>query len=269
MTHDHQLEPMPLYRRIYSDLKAKIEGGDYAPGDRLPSELELTRKYGVSRITSRQALDLLCSEGLLIRRQGMGSFVAPPRVSQRIIRLTDFVEDMAAAGLNATSTVLRLIQEPIPPDMGVLLGLREDAMVTRLDRLRLADGTPMALDWTWLPPAFGKLIQGEDLARRTIYSILETDYGIPVLWGEYTIGACVAGDEQAGFLNIEPGDPLLVFRRTSYSTGHKPVYHQRRFYRADRVQYRLSLARTASRDTTIEAFTPVFAADAALNRHDS
>ena len=80
---------MPLYRRIHADLKAKIEAGAYSPGDRLPSELELTKLYGVSRITSRQALDLLCSEGLLVRRQGMGSFVAPPRVSQSLVRLTD------------------------------------------------------------------------------------------------------------------------------------------------------------------------------------
>lgn len=263
MTHDHGPQPMPLYRRIYADLKAKIEAGHYTPGDRLPSELELTREYGVSRITSRQALDLLCSEGLLVRRQGMGSFVASPRVSQDLIRLTDFIEDMLAAGMNPTSSVLSLIKEAVPPGMGVLLGLPEDAMVTRLDRLRLADGVPVALDWTWLPPAFGKLIRGEDLATRTIYDILETEYGIPVLWGEYTIGACAAGEDQARLLEITPGDPLLAFRRTSFTTDRKPVYHQRRFYRADRVQYRLSLARTVPGDTTIEAFGPVFAFDTA------
>jgi GntR family transcriptional regulator len=253
---------MPLYRRIYADLKAKIEAGAYSPGDRLPSELELTKLYGVSRITSRQALDLLCSEGLLVRRQGMGSFVAPPRVSQSLVRLTDFIEDMAEAGMNATSTVLRLGEEAAPPGIGKVLGLAEDAVVTRLDRLRLADDVPIALDWTWLPPAFGKLIRGEDLTSRTIYGILEAEYGIPVLWGEYTIGACVAGDDQAELLKIAPSDPLLVFRRTSFTTDRKPVYHQRRFYRADRVQYRLGLARTAPGETTIEAFEPVFAADA-------
>ena len=114
---------MPLYRRIYADLKTKIEAGEYKPGDRLPSELELTKLYGVSRITSRQALELLCSEGLLVRRQGMGSFVAPRRVSQSLIRLTDFVEDMTAAGMHATSQVLRLTEEQAPPGFGGLLDL--------------------------------------------------------------------------------------------------------------------------------------------------
>ena len=119
-------------------------------------------------------------------------------------------------------------------------------MVTRLDRLRFANGIPIALDWTWLPLPFGKLLRGEDLAKRTIYNILEAEYGIPMLWGEYIIEACVAGDDQADLLKIAAGDPLLVFRRTSFTADRnslkpagRPVYHQRRFYRADRVQYRL------------------------------
>src|SRR5579872_6100582 len=91
--------PIPLYRRISDELRAKIESGEYRPGDRLPSELELARAHNVSRITSRQALDLLGSEGLLVRRQGMGTFVTVPRVTQPLVRLTDFVEDMAEAGL--------------------------------------------------------------------------------------------------------------------------------------------------------------------------
>jgi len=251
--------PLPLYRRIYNDLKAKIEAGDYQPDDRLPSELELSRSYKVSRITSRQALDLLCTDGFLVRRQGMGSFVASDRVSQPLVRLTDFVEDMAQAGLQAESRVLRFEGEPATPHVASLLDIAPDTIVSRLDRLRLANGTPIALDWTWLPPQFGKLLVGEELTSRTIYSILEGEYGIPIVSGEYVIEACIASEEQGRLLEMGEGDPLLVFGRTSFTTGGKAVYHQKRFYRADRVQYRLTLRRTAPGESTIERFTPVFA----------
>ncbi|GAC1443215.1 MAG: GntR family transcriptional regulator [Chloroflexota bacterium] len=251
--------PLPLYRRIYNDLKAQIESGEYQADDRLPSELELSRSYNVSRITSRQALDLLSTEGLLIRRQGMGSFVASNRVSQPLVRLTDFVEDMSQAGLQAESQVLRWETEPATPHLASLLGLEKDVSVFRLDRLRLANGSPIALDWTWLPPQFGKLLDGEDLTSRTIYRILEGEYGIPIVSGEYAIEACVGDAEQAELLGMGEGDPLLLFGRTSFTTGHKAVYHQKRFYRADRLQYRLTLARTSPGESKIDSFTPVFA----------
>jgi GntR family transcriptional regulator len=250
--------PVPLYRRISDELKVRIQAGEYVPGDRLPSELELARSYGVSRITSRQALDLLATEGLLVRRQGMGSFVAHRRVTQPLVRLTDFVEDMAEAGLRPESRILSFGTVTTPAEIGATLGLDPDGEVYRLDRLRLADGGPIALDWTWLPLQFGRLLVEQDLTRRTIYSILEGEYGIPVVSGEYTLSAVVAEAEQAGHLQVPSGAPLLVFDRTSRTSSDKPVYVQRRFYRADRVQYRLSLQRTAPGENAIQSFGPVF-----------
>lgn len=250
--------PLPLYRRIYNDLRSRIASGEYKTGDRIPSELELSRSYGVSRITSRQALDLLCAEGLVIRRQGMGSFVAQERVSQPLLRLTDFVEDMTQAGVHAESRVLRFEMEPAPDAVASVLALPTDGTVYRLDRLRMADGVPIAVDWTWLPPQFGKLLAGEDLANTTIYRVLENEYGIPIVSGEYTIEACVADEGQADLLGVEDGAPLLLFGRTSLTSAGKAVYHQKRFYRADRVQYRLTLTRGGGGENSIKSFSPVF-----------
>lgn len=252
--------PVPLYRRISEELRARIEAGEYAPGDRLPSELELARTYGVSRITSRQALDVLGAQGLLVRRQGMGSFVAARRVTQPLVRLTDFVEDMAEAGLRPESCVLSFAPEAAAPEIASTLDLDPGAEVYRLDRLRLADGSPIALDWTWLPLQFGRLLLDQDLTGRTIYSILEGEYGIPVVSGEYTLAATVADEGQAALLHLPPGAALLVFDRISRTSSTKPVYYQRRFYRADRVQYRLSLQRTSPGESAIRTFGPVFGA---------
>jgi GntR family transcriptional regulator len=249
---------LPLYRRIHDDLRREIESGRYRPGDRLPSEAELGSLYGVSRITARQALELLSTEGLLVRRQGMGSFAAPVRVIQPLVRLTDFMEDMAGAGLRPESRVLAFDSETLSAEVAGRLDVDAGAPYYRLDRLRLANGIPIALDSTWMTPQIARLLTGEDLARRTIYSILEGDYGIPIVSGEYVIQAGLAGTDQARLLAVRPCSALLVFDRTSYTTDHKPVYFQQRLYRADRVRYRLSLARSPSGGSAIEAFAPVF-----------
>lgn len=250
--------PIPLYRRIGDELRSRIEAGELQPGDRLPSELELARTYNVSRITSRQALDLLCSQGLVVRKQGMGSFVAAHPVTQRLVRLTDFVEDMVEAGLRPESRVLAFEPDNAPVDIAERLGLSPGGSIYRLDRLRLADTSPIALDCTWLPPPFGRLLVDQDLSGRTIYEILEQDYGIPIVMGEYIIGADVADDVQSRVLHVPGGAPLLVFERTSFTASEKPIYVQKRFYRADRVQYRLTLQRTAPGASMIESFEPVF-----------
>jgi GntR family transcriptional regulator len=249
---------MPLYRRIHDDLRRDIESGRYVPGDRLPSESELAGLYGVSRITSRQALDLLSTEGLLVRRQGMGSFVAPVRVTQPLVRLTDFMEDMAGAGLRPESRVLAFEPAPAPDEVARHLQIPDEGPSYRLDRLRLANGSPIALDMTWMPPHIAKLLMGEDLTGRTIYSILEGNYGIPIVSGEYVIQASVAARTHAQLLGVRSGAPLLRFERVSLTTGSKPIYFQTRLYRADRVQYRLVLSRASTGDSAIESFTPVF-----------
>lgn len=146
--------PMPLYHQLKLALREEIERGVYKPGDRLPSELELIRQYGISRITVRQALNELEAEGLIVRRHGKGTYVAERRIEQELVRLTDFIEDMQQARLNPSSRVLAFVHEPASLAVARALNLKEGTEVVRVERLRLADERPMALDNTWLPLAF-------------------------------------------------------------------------------------------------------------------
>ncbi|MFN3597992.1 MAG: GntR family transcriptional regulator, partial [Rubricoccaceae bacterium] len=188
------------------------------------------------------------AEGRIYRRQGLGSFVAPPKTPQGLVRLTDFAQDMIRAGLNASSQVLHHAPEPAPADVAEALALPADPSgtppyVVRLDRLRLASGEPLALDRTWLPPFYAQLLEGHDLARDTIYAVLERHYGIPVLSGRYTIEATLADETLAEALGLEVGRPLLRVVRVSRTAGERVVYVQHRYYRADRVAFELELAR--------------------------
>jgi GntR family transcriptional regulator len=227
---NHRLNagPVPLYHQLKLLLQQDIAQGVYKPGGRLPSEPELIRKFGVSRITVRQALDELEAEGQVVRRHGKGTYVAEPQIEQELLRLTDFVEDMQQAGLCPSSRVLAFVHEPARPSIARALKIVSGSEVVRVDRLRLAEGLPIAYDTTWLPLRFGDLLIGMDLTQETIYRILEQRYDIPVISGAFDITAATATPQQAEQLEVAAGAALLVIRRISYTTGDVPVYLQER-----------------------------------------
>lgn len=254
----------PRHEQISDWLREKIESGRYDVDEQLPSEKQLGERFDVSRVTVRRALQTLEHEGYIYRRQGLGSFVKERRAAQGLVRLTDFAQDMAHAGLDASSRVTHHAPETPPPDVAVHLDVESDATVIRLDRLRLGDDTPIAFDRTWLPPFYAQLLRGHDLEHETIYGILETEYDIPVLRGRYRISAANAPSEVADHLGVPEGRALLVIDRISFTQGDKRVYFQRRFYRSDRVAYELELARDtgAAKPTSggmpLRDFEPVF-----------
>jgi GntR family transcriptional regulator len=237
---------IPLHEQISSWIREEIGSGRLPPDSQLPSEHELCARFGVSRVTVRRALQTLDADGLIYRRPGLGSFVCEKRMAQGLVRLTDFAQDLARAGLRATSRVLHRATEVCPAPIAERLGLEPGSTVVRLDRLRLGDGEPMALDSTWLPQYYAQLLDGHDLTQETLYGVLEGEYGIPAISGRYRITAATADEAMADALQVPAGEALLVIERTSRTVGDKPIYFQRRYYRGDRVAYELELARDPS-----------------------
>lgn len=237
---------LPRHEQLSDWLRDRITAGEFSAHDQLPSEAEIGSLSGVSRITVRRALATLENEGRIYRRQGLGSFVAPPPLPQGLVRLTDFAQDMERAGLKASSRVLHRAPEAAAPFVAEALDLEDGATTVRLDRLRLGDSQPVALDRTWLPPFYAQFLEGHDLTSETIYRVLEQDYQIPVVRGHYRIEAVVAQAGDASSLGVPDGSPLLLVERTSYTAGERAVYYQRRYYRADRIAFDLELARPES-----------------------
>jgi GntR family transcriptional regulator len=234
---------IPLHEQISSWLKEEMAAGRLPPESQLPSEHELCDRFGVSRVTVRRALQTLDADGLIYRRPGLGSFVCDRRMSHGLVRLTDFAQDMGRAGIRATSRVLARGTEPCPELIAERLGLSPGAPVLRLERLRLGNGEPMAVDVTWIPPYYAQLLEGHELVLETIYQVLEREYGIQAVSGRYRISAATADEETARRLEVEPGDALMVLDRTTRTLGQKVLYYQRRFLRADRMAYELEVAR--------------------------
>lgn len=252
--------PIPLYHQLKQIIRKEIERGIYKPGDRLPSEPEWIQTYGVSRITVRQALTELETEGVIVRRHGKGTYVAERPIEQDLVRLTDFVEDMELAGLAPSSQVLAFTHEPATPEIAKALHVAADTEIVRIDRLRQANERPIAYDVTWLPLRFGGLLSAEILQHETIYHILETHYNIPVEIGLFHITATNATSEQARVLDTVTGTSLLLIQRTSYTDDDVPVYIQNRYYRPDRVSYRVTLRRrnATTGAAVIQELRPIF-----------
>lgn len=254
----------PRHEQISDWLREQITSGGMEAGDQLPSEKELGDKFDVSRVTVRHALKTLESEGIIYRRQGLGSFVDDDDLSQPLVCLTDFEEDMKRAGLSSSSKVISKELVEADPRIAQKLDVEPGTKVVRLDRVRLANNHPVALDKTWLPMFYGQLLEGERLEKTTIYSILEEEYEIPITRGTYNISAASADAYLAKHLQIEEKSALLTIDRISKTIGDKIVYYQQRYYCPDCVNYQVQLERRdeeaecMTQGMPLKEFVPVF-----------
>lgn len=256
-------EGIPRHKQISQWLRQQIEDGVFKVDDKLPSENELCQKFDVSRVTVRKALQTLENEQLIYRSQGLGSFVQDSRPRQSFIQLTDFVEDMRRAGMEASSSVIECKVVTAEKKIASVLNLDPESTVLRLDRLRMGDGQPIAFDITWLPMFYGQLIEGHELQEHTIYGILEQEYDIPVEKGYYRIEAENADSYLSEHLKVDEGQALLLIDRLSLTVGEKPIYYQKRYYRSDRIVYELMAERDQNatrngKELPLREFVPIF-----------
>src|SRR5271169_1684017 len=170
--------PLPLYHQLKERLVQKIGSGVWAPETRLPSERELCDLFGISRITVRQALDQLVAEGRLVRSHGRGTFVALTPVRKHLLPLEGFSEDMTARGLKPGARVVRFEPVPAPGPVARELQIAPGQQVIVLKRLRLADGSPMAVETVHAPERLFPGLVDQNLEDRSFYELLQRRYGI-------------------------------------------------------------------------------------------
>ncbi len=200
-----------------------------APGSPAPSERELVHRFGVARMTVRQAMDALVVEGLLERIPGRGTFVARPR--RTASRITSFTEEMGRRGLLAESSTLLARREQAGPGVARALSLTEGDAVIHWRRLRRADGVPMCLEDAYLNEVLlpGFLQSG---MPTSLYEALD-QRGLRPTWAEDSITADVPSPDEAALLECDPGKPVLRHSRRAIA-GEKVIEVSRTVYRADR-----------------------------------
>lgn len=236
--------PVPYYYQLRQLLERAITDGGLSVGDRLPSESALCSTYGVSRTVVRQALADLESASLIVRYKGKGSFVAAPKVSERLVQaLTSLHEDVATRGGQLDTRVLRLEEEPVSPHVADLLGLDEAQRIVLLERLRFVDGEPWELTTVHLPLDLAAPLLELDMASRSLYATLERELGLKLHHGRRSVEATLAGPEAARRLQLDERAPLLLLRGVTYLDDGRPVEYFTSFHRADRSRFEVHLVR--------------------------
>lgn len=231
---------VPLYIQLKRLIKTQIQDGVLQEGDRLSSERELAKQFGMSRMTVRQALVDLMREGLLDREQGRGTFVARRKMSQGLQRVTSFTDNMRNHGMIPSSILLGMTRElPSQPDRD-RLGLSLGQQALKLRRVRLADGQPMAIEEVCLPADIMNDIQENDLIQGSLYAYLRQRH-IDLVRARQTLEAILADPEQSQLLALPPMAPLLLLERLSHDQDGRPVEFVRAVYRGDRYRFHVAL----------------------------
>lgn len=241
--------PLPLYVQLRDVLLSEVRSGGLQPGDRVPSEAAIRDRYRVSRATVRQALGDLEASGVVRKVQGLGTFVAVPKI-RHVPLLTSFSELASSQGFKPSHRVLSSSVAGAPAEVAAELGLEEQARCRFLRRLFLADGNAVGLAETWLPlDALGghdDLFDQDRLNDGSMYEALRSEpIGLVLDHAVETISPGVADAASAELLGCEPGTPVLLIRRLTFTPDGRAVESTRLVFVGDRYEYRVELHRPA------------------------
>ena len=229
----------PRYEEIAEHLRTLVAAG--APGDRLPSDTDLAAEFSVSRMTARQAVQVLESEGLLRREQGRGTFITAPPVPRVLGSPLSFTESMRLRGLEATSRIVDTTFETPSPEDVEALGVDPDETIPVLTRVRLADGTPMAIERAVLAPSVRTVLE-EIAATGSLHAAFEAMGRIPT-WARARVAARRATPGERRLLDLGSDAVLLTENRIIYDQNDDALEHTETLYAAERYAFNVVMTR--------------------------
>ncbi|HEY3507256.1 MAG TPA: GntR family transcriptional regulator [Actinocatenispora sp.] len=226
----------PLALSLAASLEREILSGRWPVGSKLPTERELAARSRVSRQVVREAFDELERAGLIIRRQGSGTYVAGRRLEQSLLGHFSIVDALRSSGATITTTVLSRTVGPALPTVATSLEIAPDAPVLELERLRRVDGEPLMLEQTWLPAERLPGIDAAQFSDTSLYAILREQYHVLLVRASESFEPVVLHADEARALQVAPGSPALMLLRTTYDDAGVPMEAARALLRADRCR---------------------------------
>jgi len=236
---------VPKYYQLTSIIRQKIEDGEWAPYQPIPSERQLETLYNISRTTIRQAISLLTRQGFLYREHGRGTFVSPQKLQKGITELTSFTEDMRNRGLEPGQVILEMGNVKAPRKILQRLEIPPDCdTVFRIERIRLANNQPMGLQVSYLALSPDQTISREEMEKSgSLYTLLQEKFNIIPTEAEETLEVTLASYREAALLQVNEGSPLLLSQRTLWSQNRRAIEYVKILYRGDRYKYYVKLIR--------------------------
>ena len=235
----------PLYQQIKGLILKSLQGGEWKPGEAIPSEMDLAVRYRVSQGTVRKAIDELAADNLLVRRQGKGTFVdthAEKHAQYRFLKLVPDSGDQSSEG-PADRQITECKRVRATAEIAKLLNLRTGDPVWQAQRVLSFSGVPTILEDIWLPAAPFKGLTAERLAdyHGSMYALFETEFGVRMVRAIEKIRALPANLEHSSLLKIEQNTPLLSVERVAYTYNDMPMELRRGYYLTDTHHYRNEL----------------------------
>lgn len=231
---------IPIYAQLEEAIKEKIKSREYLPGEALPTERELTELFGVSRMTIRQAIANLVHKNVLYRIPGKGAFVSK-EVIEKKLEIESFSDDMKKRGLIPGSKVIEFERINPKAEIKEKLKLADDANIYFLNRLRLADNEPMAIEYCYLPEKFFPNLIKYNMAKCSLYEIMKEDYNVHFYYMKQSIRAVTLTSRDAELLFGKSKGVGLVSERLIYNIEEEPIEYTKTIYNADRYAFNMIL----------------------------
>jgi GntR family transcriptional regulator len=233
---------VPLYVQIAEGFLNRIESGELAPGDRLPPERELSELLSVNRMTVRRALRMLEGQGLLIRRQGAGTYVAKPKIERQASQLFPFTRGMEQRGYKTGIQLITFEKRPAETSIAQKLGISVAAPVFRAHRLRTLNQEAVMVEDFTVPANIFTNFDRYDLSTRSLYEIFSTEYNLSISQAHQSLEPVIATEYEARLLGVDSGAPLMLERRLAFDEQGRPVEYSKDLYRGDRFRFITEIA---------------------------
>lgn len=231
------------YVAIRNHLLGQILSGALAPGAQLPSEHEIMARFNVSRVTTRQALDLLRTEGRVEARRGKGYFVRALPATAELERLQSFGEMMAPLGVPLRSDIIEISEGAPPAEVASALGIEDLAPVIRLVRARIAAGATLAIDESFFPLTLGRKLIQLDLARCDLFQLMEERLGVAVSHADITLSMAPPPPEFAAALSLNPGEAAFSMTRIARDIAGRALMVQASHARPGLLRFHIRATR--------------------------
>jgi GntR family transcriptional regulator len=235
--------PVPLYYQFKQNLLERFENDEFPIGKPIPTEMDLVNEYGISRATVRRAMHEMEHEGYIHRLPGKGTFVLRTRIKRGLTRMSSFTEDMQERGQTVTSKLLEFGFKLPPPHIAEKFCIGSDEPLLYIYRLRLADGSPIVINCSYIKLPAGVSISGKEVgAAVSLWALLELK-GLRLIEADKVIEAVLACEERAVLLDVPVGTALLQVEGMAYTVNHFPVEYSLVISSGERYKYSVHLER--------------------------
>ena len=237
--HLNRQSPQPLHLQFEEILREQLENEEWAPHACIPSENELSRKYGISRMTVRAVLTRLVDAGLLYRVPGKGTFVAEPKIVSRPLSQMGITQQLEQMGYETSTKVIHIGITSCPSKAARQLKVQPGADVYTIKRLRFVKGEPLSIHTSYIPLSVCSDLELQDFEHRQLCDIMEATYHHEIVRRCETLESTTASLEEAELLSVKPAFPLLLLNTTMYTHGEQPIECSVVVFRGDKFKIKL------------------------------